>query len=1588
MNHSDVTGTSGATPVIRKIVEQSTRVLETYRVDPGLILEHANGERRITQGGYGDRQLFELVQNAADEIASAPGGKVHVVLTSTHLYCANEGTPVTPDGAETILRMSVSKKRGGQIGRFGVGVKSILAVTNTPQFFSTSGAFGFDRAWSYEEIRKARGTSSDELFQAPVLRMARPLDAGKERLTDPVLDTLLGWATTVVRLPLLPGAAERLGHDIHDAANRADGNREFPARFQLFSHHVGTVILEDTRSMPPVRREITVDHDCFRHTIHETRTGRPQSTTTWKVFSHAHQPSEAARASAGEMHDRGTIDIAWAVPEYTGETVLSTPRGRGEFWSFFPTKYPMTLSGALNGAWKTNEDRQNLLDSSPFNQEIIRVAARLVVDSLPHLAPAQDPAAYLPLLPGRNKDSETLNWADKYLTEQIWKLTAERPSLPDQDGVLRVPRDIHVHPAPLNKVPLKQEWLLMWSECPGRPSNWIHPSIESAEFRAGKVGHILEEARQRRAHVREWLEALVIGGTVESSAVAIRILASMIRDASPFVSEARTARIVLTEESGLVAPVVGKVYRRTVQDGLRDGTTYVDPRLSEDESLIGDLTEIGIREADPRGRFIGVLEQGVANYGPQDWTRFWELFHSAGGNRVSGEVTARVPDPGGTLFVRTVDGRFHRMRECMLPGAVVPGDGSRDASVAVDPAFHSDDLLVLREFGMRDRPTHGHRPSDETWFEDYRATIYDSYCKTLSSNASRPNIARIKLEGSPVGGPLHLLELLSEEGRAAFVRALPDDSVIDTWTLQVGVQASTRKVIMSPLRWMLRRHGRVSTSQGVVPLAGAVGPQLHAYKDVLPVADISAEKARKLHLPVLVDEVPTKQWDRLLEQLRDSDDDAFVGRTYVMLTRLEVDFPDQLTRCRVGSEWDARDDNEIAVAATDAEYRALRAEQIPALLAGGPQDADLLVRTWGMLRYADVISKEIRHVAAGEPVLLQDEYPTLRQRLGSTVNNRSLLRCSELEEVLRTPQGSTTTPLDSAVQGTTVLVPDSADRLTTLVAADRELRWGLKESGCRAVLEAQARQEADHELQTALRRVRQATSVEEKLELLIGGTALRAGLPPGLLESEPPEPGGGEPSPRRIARLAYNAHGDGVLQVHARDLQLAYPSHAPSSFTGTSPAVKFVSEFGFPDSFAGARTPSLPPRVEVAGPTEFPRLHDYQERLAAKVFAMLDRFAPQRGMLSLPTGAGKTRVAAEAVIRWIKQMGELSGPVLWIAQTEELCEQAVQSWSFVWSKVGADKPLTISRLWTTNEAGPVTDRPHLVVATDAKLRNCLSTESYAWLRDASLVIVDEAHVAISPQYTEILAHLGLTAHETRRHLLGLTATPFRNTNDVETRRLVQRFGATRLDDGVFPSGDPYAELQELGMLARVTHRELLGGTIELTHDEKTRADQMSLLSKAAEQRLADDQDRNRRILEEIDAMDDDWPVLVFATSVTHAKFLAAKLKGMGITAASVDSATSPGERRRSIDEFRRGRVRVLTNYGVLTQGFDAPATRAVVISRPTYSPNVYQQMIGRGLRGPGNGGKEECLILNVRDNITNYDKALAFTQFEHLWRAQ
>lgn len=1593
--------------VLGKVAELTDLALSTYALSEGRVEEDANGERRIHQGGYGDRQIFELVQNAADEMRGTAdsGGRVQVVLTDDNLYCANEGAPISPEGAETILRMGVSRKRGGQIGRFGVGVKSVLSVTRTPQFFSSTGAFAFDADWAAARIlvavnegRARRGLPTlTTLENAPVLRLAKPLDVAMERRRDQVLDELLGWAVTVVRLPLLLGASEGLGNDIQQPARTKVGDvplREFPHLFQVFSSHVGTVVLEDRRRMPLVRREITVVRRGGERTIREVRGGAKAVTEEHRVFVRPHVVDDEVRRGAGELHDRVTIDISWAVPKYRvttnalGQKLHTVPNDRGAFWAYFPTTYPTTLSGVLNAAWKTNEDRQNLLQS-PFNNELLRVAADLVVGSLGELLVDEDPGAYLPLLPGRTKESP--NWACMYLTARVWHEAAIRPSLPDQDGRLRRPADLRVHPDKIDPATLE-----LWRRHSGRPRNWVHHSVEASRERRGKVTHILDAAELEPATVREWLEALVSDGTPAGSAAALKVLATLLEKElvhdRAAADDARQAKILLTEQHGFVSPIAGSVFRRTVEDGLRDDLLYVHRELAEDVSLQRVLDQLGIRDADAEGRFRSVLDQGgFGTYSAESWTRFWELMRTAGRVSQVPAIKKAMPSVESTLKVRTVAGSWRPIGRCMLVGSVVPGDGSRDAEIAIDSQFHADDGNVLLDFGVLDAPVRGYRPEGEPWFDGYHKAIYEAYVAKLKATDHRPAPKTVKVEGSPIAGPMSIFLELSPEGRAAFLSAMPDEGLTESWTRQIGKSAATRVAITSPIRWLLGKHGWAETSKGVVPIREAVSPELAAYRDVLPVAEISGRKATRLKLPKAVDQVPDEQWAELLERVKQSDDDAFIGRTYALLVRADCGLlgDEDETRCRVGDSWELRPDAEIAIAFNQDELNELVKERHPALLIDRAEDreeAEAMIADWGMRRVSDVISKRVRSVPAGSPVALIDEYPPLRQRFGPRVNGLFLQRCTELEEVVHTPNGTSTTPLRSALhERTTVLVDEDASYEAVLTLADLEFGWNLGADGCRSLLDMHRRQQQDLELKARLAAVRRAGTVAEKISLLIGEDDLRAGLPAGLLRSEMVETGR-QPDALRVAEMAYHAHGDGILRQHLKDIQARFPT-APARFDGDQTALRFVTSLDLPDSFAGARVPAPPARISAAGPVEFPRLHDYQEIIAARVTELLRTSTPRRAMLSLPTGAGKTRVAAEGVIRWIRDSGTPAGPILWIAQTGELCEQAVQSWKFVWEKVGPKSELVIDRLWNTNSATRVTDRPHLVVATDAKLASILGEDEYAWLREASLVLVDEAHVAISKEYTAILEKLGLTHRATTRHLIGLTATPFRN-NETTTARLVARFGNERLDRDIF-KGEAIPELQDLGVLSSVEHRELTGAKLHLNPEELVglKGDgTINFLPKAAEQRLSEDQVRNKILLDEIVSLPEDWPILVFATSVHHAKFLAAKLGDRGIRAAAIDSSTPLSERRRKIGEFRNGRIRVITNYGVLSQGFDAPATRAVVIARPVYSANSYQQMIGRGLRGPLNGGGDGCLILDVRDNITNFSKALAFTDFEHLWR--
>ena len=482
-----------------------------------------------------------------------------------------------------------------------------------------------------------------------------------------------------------------------------------------------------------------------------------------------------------------------------------------------------------------------------------------------------------------------------------------------------------------------------------------------------------------------------------------------------------------------------------------------------------------------------------------------------------------------------------------------------------------------------------------------------------------------------------------------------------------------------------------------------------------------------------------------------------------------------------------------------------------------------------------------------------------------------------------------------------------------------------------------------------------------------------------------------------VAELCLSVYGKDTIRELADLFRREGFPDVPTQWAGGAATITWLRKMGFGSEFAGQRTLRQAAEFVVPGATVLPELHDYQSRISMDLRTTLlevdDASRRAKAMVELPTGAGKTRVATQTLLQLFID-GELDGPVLWIAQSQELCEQAVQTFSEVWrglcTEQRVDMPLTLGRLWESNDVQEPDTAHSVIVATDAKLEVLLNSAEYDWLSRPAAVIIDEGHVAgTSTRYTRILSWLGVDGRRFERPLVGLSATPFKGTSKQATDQLAARFGRRKI--AAFEE-NPYQELVTRGVLARVRHAVLQGAIVPLSEDEAREAKRTNRVSGQVLDRVAADHARMGILVDSIMnlELEQSRSVLVFTPNVLSAQVLAATLRYRGIEAASVSGQTGRQERRDVIKRFKDGDIQVLANCDLLTQGFDAPGVTALYIARPTFSPNAYIQMAGRGLRGPKNGGKDECLIVDMADNFgsTDVNDMLGFREYEELWREQ
>ena len=338
------------------------------------------------------------------------------------------------------------------------------------------------------------------------------------------------------------------------------------------------------------------------------------------------------------------------------------------------------------------------------------------------------------------------------------------------------------------------------------------------------------------------------------------------------------------------------------------------------------------------------------------------------------------------------------------------------------------------------------------------------------------------------------------------------------------------------------------------------------------------------------------------------------------------------------------------------------------------------------------------------------------------------------------------------------------------------------------------------------------------------------------------------------------------------------------------------------------------------------KLFDYQEEMVGRIGRAFGKH--QSIMVQMPTGTGKTYLLA-AVVK--SEERRVKNPCVWVvAHRRELVVQIEE---------------TLARF-------------DLPTSTDDDTA-FIKVMSIQWLtlhyremrEEPSLIVIDEAHHAVAKTYAEVMRAFP------KAKKLGLTVTPYRL------------------------KGEGFADLFDTLLTSWSMDRFIAKGRLSLY-------DYYSIKPDGLDQRLIDSLKKRGAdgdyLQKELNEVMDVRPLLerlcmtvkryvarkkgiVYAFSIEHAEHIAEFYRQNDINAVAISSKTPSNERKSLVEQFKKGKIRVLVSVDLFSEGFDCPDVQFIQLARPTLSLAKYLQMVGRGLRVAKR--KSYCVIL---DNVGLY----------------
>jgi ATP-dependent helicase IRC3 len=374
-------------------------------------------------------------------------------------------------------------------------------------------------------------------------------------------------------------------------------------------------------------------------------------------------------------------------------------------------------------------------------------------------------------------------------------------------------------------------------------------------------------------------------------------------------------------------------------------------------------------------------------------------------------------------------------------------------------------------------------------------------------------------------------------------------------------------------------------------------------------------------------------------------------------------------------------------------------------------------------------------------------------------------------------------------------------------------------------------------------------------------------------------------------------------------------------------------------------------------------LREYQQECIDTIYDTLAVQHAKRIAVSIATGGGKTVIFCMAIPKILeipladKKLNEISNGILILVHRRELATQTIKTIQKL-GIIGEDRIFLDMGKDHLNHLKVFSDaRPFIIVGSVPTLarNNCTRLAEYK-IERFKAVIVDECHHAVSESYLKIFNKMKCSKKdEDGLFLLGFTATMAR-ADRLPLRKVFDKIVFQKNISSLIKENhlcDFDWQRVELGL--NLNDVEIKGGDFRLDSlSDHVNTEEINIIVLKTYLKMISEKPNNFKSL------------LVFCVSIQHMKDLSQLFRENGINAQYVSGETKSTERDNIVNDFKNGKIKVLFNCGVFTEGTDIPNIDSIFLLRPTKSKPLLIQMVGRGLRLCD--GKEKLIVTDFVDN--------------------